>query len=66
MQYAFTTLTQEQAEEIAYLWHYDGEYAFNQRAVKVYQKMGFKEVELFMQETNGSHFEFLIMVYECE
>ncbi|WP_429818396.1 hypothetical protein [Brevibacillus porteri] len=28
MQYAFTTMTQEQSEEIAYHWHYDGEYAF--------------------------------------
>ncbi len=24
----FTSMTQEQAEQIAYNWHYDGEYSF--------------------------------------
>lgn len=34
---------------------------FNQRAIKLYRKVGFKEVETFMQDTNGSTFEFLKM-----
>ncbi|MFB4166942.1 GNAT family N-acetyltransferase [Virgibacillus sp. JSM 102003] len=38
---------------------------FNQRAIKVYRKIGFKDVETFMQDTNGSSFEFLKMVYYC-
>ena len=28
MDYTFTVMTQEQAEWIAYSWHYDGEYSF--------------------------------------
>lgn len=36
---------------------------FNQRAIKVYKRFGFEEVETFMQETNGSRFEFLKMSY---
>ncbi|MBM7587148.1 ribosomal-protein-alanine N-acetyltransferase [Bacillus pakistanensis] len=39
---------------------------FNQRAIKVYEKAGFKPVEIFMQDTNGSRFEFLKMEYECK
>ena len=150
MEYQFTSMTQEQAEDIAYTWHYDGEYSFydmeadqedlaeflnpktrgetmfavtykdelvaflsvarvtgktfdiglgmkpsltgrgkgaeflkaaidfvkseflakkitlsvavfNQRAIKVYRKMGFEEVGMMMQKTNGSTFEFLNM-----
>ena len=150
MEYQFTSMTQEQAEDIAFTWHYDGEYAFydmeadkedlaeflnpetrgetmfavtykdelvaflsvarvgnttfkiglgmkpsltgrgkgaeflkaaidfvkseflakkitlsvavfNQRAIKVYRKMGFEEVGMMMQKTNGSTFEFLNM-----
>lgn len=38
---------------------------FNERAINVYKKAGFKSVETFMQETNGSDFEFLKMKYEC-
>ncbi|BAH42286.1 MULTISPECIES: GNAT family N-acetyltransferase [Brevibacillus] len=38
---------------------------FNQRAIKLYRKVGFKDVKTFMQDTNGSTFEFLKMVYEC-
>ncbi|MBP3041202.1 GNAT family N-acetyltransferase [Bacillaceae bacterium Marseille-Q3522] len=38
---------------------------FNQRAIKVYRKVGFKDVDTFMQDTNGSTFEFLKMEYEC-
>ncbi|KUP09612.1 ribosomal-protein-alanine acetyltransferase [Bacillus coahuilensis m2-6] len=39
---------------------------FNQRAIKVYKKVGFKEIEVFMQETNGSQFEFVKMAYELK
>ncbi|MFD1068009.1 GNAT family N-acetyltransferase [Oceanobacillus locisalsi] len=38
---------------------------FNQRAIKVYRKVGFTDAETFMQNTNGSTLEFLKMVYEC-
>ncbi|WP_377890145.1 GNAT family N-acetyltransferase [Alkalihalobacillus sp. R86527] len=38
---------------------------FNQRAIALYRKLGFQDVETFMQETNGSTFEFLKMRYEC-
>lgn len=37
---------------------------FNQRAITVYKRVGFKEVEYFMQDTNGSTFEFLKMIYQ--
>lgn len=39
--------------------------AFNKRAIKVYQKIGFNEVERFEQATNGSTYEFVRMVYPC-
>ena len=39
---------------------------FNERAIKVYRKFGFKDSGLFTQETNGSTYEFLKMVYRCE
>ena len=150
MGYHFTIMTQEQAEDIAFTWHYDGEYsfydmeadkedlaeflnpetrgetmfavtykdelvaflsvarvdnttfdiglgmkpsltgrgkgaeflkaaidfvksefpaekitlsvaAFNQRAIKVYRKIGFEDTGSMMQKTNGSTFEFLNM-----
>ncbi|MBP2242301.1 ribosomal-protein-alanine N-acetyltransferase [Cytobacillus eiseniae] len=38
---------------------------FNQRAIKLYINVGFKVVETFMQDTNGSTFEFLKMEYKC-
>lgn len=38
---------------------------FNQRAIKVYRKVGFRDDGTFMQDTNGSTFEFLKMTYEC-
>ena len=38
---------------------------FNQRAIKVYRKFGFNDINTFMQDTNGSTFEFLKMEYEC-
>ncbi|MCD5324400.1 MULTISPECIES: GNAT family N-acetyltransferase [Pontibacillus] len=154
MAYNFSILTQEQAEDIAFNWHYDGEYSFydmeadkedldeflnpeergnstfavtkenelvaffsfsevadgtfdiglgmrpdltgkgngleflraginfiqteykpekvtlsvatfNQRAIKLYKRIGFKDVEIFSQDTNGSTFEFLKMEYKC-
>ncbi|WP_273834027.1 GNAT family N-acetyltransferase [Guptibacillus sedimenti] len=37
---------------------------FNQRAIKVYRKLGFRDVNTFMQDTNASTFEFLKMEYE--
>ena len=154
MTYKFDTMTQEQAEDIAFNWHYDGEYSFynmeadkedleefinpetrgtsmhsviknneligfisankvnattidialglrpdltgkgegvkflksgiefvkrtykpekltlsvatfNQRAIKVYRKIGFKDTHTFIQNTNGSTYEFLKMEYIC-
>ena len=38
---------------------------FNKRAIKVYRKIGFEEVDTFMQDTNGHSFEFLKMAYQC-
>lgn len=38
---------------------------FNKRAIKVYRKTGFIEVETFMQYTNGEKIEFLKMSYQC-
>jgi ribosomal-protein-alanine N-acetyltransferase len=38
---------------------------FNQRAIKVYRKVGFKDIDTFMQNTNGSIYVFLKMAYEC-
>lgn len=38
---------------------------FNERAIKVYQKAGFESNGTYMQDTNGSRFEFLKMKYEC-
>ncbi|MGD7043045.1 GNAT family N-acetyltransferase [Jeotgalibacillus proteolyticus] len=37
---------------------------FNQRAIKLYKNFGFKETDIFLQDTNGSTFEFFKMVYE--
>lgn len=37
---------------------------FNQRAIKVYRKIGFKDTHTFMQDTNNSTFEFLKMEYK--
>ncbi|MGF2616502.1 GNAT family N-acetyltransferase [Rossellomorea vietnamensis] len=34
---------------------------FNKRAIRVYQKAGFIQVKTFMQETNGSTYEFVKM-----
>lgn len=38
---------------------------FNQRAIKVYRKFGFNDINTFIQDTNGSTFEFLKMEYGC-
>ena len=35
--------------------------AFNERAIKVYRKIGFEDTGSMMQKTNGSTFEFLNM-----
>ena len=35
--------------------------AFNQRAIKVYERVGFREVERYMNRTNGGEFEFIRM-----
>lgn len=35
--------------------------AFNKRAIKVYQQIGFREVEHYMNRTNGGEFEFVRM-----
>ncbi|WP_175637235.1 GNAT family N-acetyltransferase [Oceanobacillus sojae] len=37
---------------------------FNQRAIKLYRKIGFKDVATFMQDTNGDTFESLKMEYK--
>ncbi|WP_044338812.1 GNAT family N-acetyltransferase [Rossellomorea aquimaris] len=38
---------------------------FNQRAIKAYRKIGFKDIDTFMQDTNGSTYEFVKMGFEC-
>ncbi|VDG96822.1 Uncharacterized N-acetyltransferase YjaB [Lysinibacillus sphaericus] len=38
---------------------------FNERAIKLYKKVGFESTSSFMQDTNGSRYEFLRMKYEC-
>jgi [ribosomal protein S18]-alanine N-acetyltransferase len=38
---------------------------FNQRVIKVYRKMGFIDLDTFMQNTNGGTYEFLRMEYKC-
>lgn len=38
---------------------------FNERAIRLYRKIGFKDVETYMQDTNDSTFEFLKMEYKC-
>ena len=35
--------------------------AFNQRAIKVYQRAGFVEVERFLNRTNGGEYDFIRM-----
>ena len=35
--------------------------AFNKRAIKLYEKLGFKETESFVQATNGGQYEFVKM-----
>ena len=35
--------------------------AFNKRAIKVYRRVGFREVEHYMNRTNGGRFEFIRM-----
>jgi [ribosomal protein S18]-alanine N-acetyltransferase len=35
--------------------------AFNKRAIKVYERVGFQKVNSFMQKTNGSEYKFIKM-----
>lgn len=35
--------------------------AFNKRAIKVYKRVGFREVEHYMNRTNGGEFDFIRM-----
>lgn len=39
---------------------------FNQRAIRLYERAGFKQVEMFMQRTNGGEYEFLRMIRVAE
>jgi [ribosomal protein S18]-alanine N-acetyltransferase len=36
---------------------------FNERAIKVYRKIGFQDLDTFKQDTNGGTYEFLRMEY---
>ncbi len=38
---------------------------FNQRAIRVYERAGFKPGEVFVNETNGGRYEFLRMAREA-
>ena len=38
---------------------------FNQRAIRVYGKAGFKPDKIFMNETNGGEYEYLQMLREA-
>ena len=38
---------------------------FNARAIKVYLKSGFIVADTYTQDTNGSSYEFIKMVYKC-
>lgn len=38
---------------------------FNLRAIKIYRKMGFIDLDTFMQNTNGDTYEFIRMEYKC-
>lgn len=37
--------------------------AFNQRAIRVYERAGFHKVREFIQETNGGHYDFISMEF---
>lgn len=39
---------------------------FNDRAIKLYKKAGFKEAATFLQYTNGGEYEFVKMIYPCK
>ncbi|MBU9674494.1 GNAT family N-acetyltransferase [Planococcus sp. CP5-4] len=38
--------------------------AFNQRAISLYEKLGFRKVESFVQATNGGQYDFVKMAYK--
>ena len=40
--------------------------AFNERAIKVYRRVGFVEVECFVNRTNGGQFDFIRMELASE
>ena len=40
--------------------------AFNERAIKVYKRVGFIEVERFLNRTNGGEFDFIRMELAIE
>ena len=40
--------------------------AFNQRAITVYERAGFREVERYLHHTNGADYPFVRMVCEAE
>ena len=37
---------------------------FNQRAIRVYERLGFRKEKKFLQQTNGGEYEFVSMVRE--
>jgi ribosomal-protein-alanine N-acetyltransferase len=39
--------------------------AFNERAIKVYERAGFRRVKVFEQSTNGGRYKFLLMRREA-
>jgi ribosomal-protein-alanine N-acetyltransferase len=38
---------------------------FNQRAINVYRKVGFEDLEVFVNKTNSGQYEFLRMAREA-
>lgn len=38
--------------------------AFNTRAINLYEKLGFRKVESFVQSTNGGRYDFVKMAYK--
>jgi ribosomal-protein-alanine N-acetyltransferase len=38
---------------------------FNERAIRVYERAGFRRVEVFMHHTNGGDYPFLLMIREA-
>jgi ribosomal-protein-alanine N-acetyltransferase len=38
---------------------------FNERAIRVYERAGFRRVEVFTHHTNGGDYPFLLMIREA-